>query len=230
MPHKNDNIEFSTVLAGTVHGMKNSLAMLLASIADISNKCNPESCQMHGKFNQIQYEAQRVNRELVLLLTLYKMDQDQYLFNADEVNIHDYLEEIIIEYKPLLKGHNINITLQCPPSLLGYLDRNLVSSIIKTIISNAYQYTKDNIIISAENVGHYIRISVIDNGDGYPEKMLHNCLNYTNNIDFDTGSTGLGLYFSSRVANLHENRGKNGYIQLTNKTSPTGGCFSIFIP
>lgn len=230
MPSTNDSIDFSTILAGSVHDMKNSLAMLLGSISDITNQCDPNSCPMHSKFHRMQHEAQRVNRDLILLLTLYKMDQGQYFFNIEEVYIHEYLEDIILEYKELLGHYDINISLECDTDTVGYFDRNLVSSIIKTIISNAYQYTTDNIIISAEIINGYTKISVTDNGQGYPEKMIIDGPPDSSGIDVGTGSTGLGLYFSSRVATLHKSKNKTGYIQIENNTDPTGGCFSIYLP
>lgn len=226
----NEDIDFSTVLAGSVHDMKNSLAMLLGSISEITNHCEPDSCPMYGTFNRMRHEAQRVNRDLILLLTLYKMDKGQYFFNIDEVYMNEFLEEIIIDYKDLLQNYNIKLSLECDADLVGYLDRGLVTSIIKTIISNAYQYTSDSIVIVAVNDDGYTKISVIDNGIGYPEQMLIDGASGSNTVNFETGSTGLGLYFSSRVANLHKSKERNGYIRISNNTNPQGGCFSIYLP
>lgn len=228
MPSTNEHIDFSTVLAGTVHDMKNSLAMLLGSLSEITQQCDPTTCKMHGKFNRIEHEAQRVNRDLILLLTLYKMDQGQYYFNIEETNVHDYLDEIITEYKDLFKGYNIDISLQCEEDLMGYFDQTLLSSIIRTIISNAYQYTTDHITVSAESINGFTKISIIDNGSGYPEKMIFDGLPASSKVNFGTGSTGLGLYFSSRVAELHKSKNRTGYIQINNESK--GGCFSIHLP
>ena len=230
MPTENTTIDFSTILAGSVHDMKNSLAMLLGSISDIIDQCPPHSCPAHSKFHRMQHEAQRVNRDLVLLLTLYKMDQGQYFFNIDEVNVYDYLEEIILDYKEILNSYGINISLNCDPNLTGYFDRSLIASIIKTVISNAHQYTSDEITISADTTNSYTQISVRDNGPGYPEEMILNGIPNTSAVNLGTGSTGLGLYFSSRVAELHKSKDKIGYIRINNNTDSPGGCFSICLP
>ena len=230
MSSESNSIDFSTVLAGAVHDMKNSLAMLLGSISDITSQCSPDSCPMHGKFHRMQHEAQRVNRDLILLLTLYKMDEGQYFFNVDEINIYEFLEEIILEHKDLLESYGIKISLACDLNLTGYFDRSLISNIIKTIISNAYQYTSNQITISADINKNYTQISVIDNGPGYPEEMIINGPEMSSGVNFGTGSTGLGLYFSSRVAELHKSKNKTGYIKINNNTEPSGGCFSIYLP
>lgn len=230
MADTNNSIDFSTVLASTVHDMKNSLAMLLGSLAEITNECSPESCPVHGKFRRIQHEAQRVNNELVALLSLYKIDQGQYYSNVDEIDINEYLEEISLEYKELLQAHGIEIRFDCDPELMGYFDRNLLSSVIKNVINNAYQYTNDAIILSANTENGFLKISVADNGPGYPEHMIIDGLSEASGIDISTGSTGLGLYFSDQVAKLHKSKNKTGYIQLNNARDSAGGIFSIYLP
>jgi len=227
-------LEFPTILASSVHDMKNSLAMLLGSLADISSECQAETCSIKNKLLRIQHEGQRVNRDLIQLLTLYKIDQSQYYLNTAEVNIYDYLEEIILEYKYLLNERGIDISLQCDTALNGFFDAELVSSVIKTIINNAYQYAHDKILISGESMDGFIKLTVADNGKGYPAHMLSEQKTCKTVSDFGTGSTGLGLYFSSQVAELHKNKHKCGYIQITNAIKHSselkGGCFSIFLP
>jgi signal transduction histidine kinase len=229
MPPLNSHPDFSMILASSVHDMKNSLAMLLGSISEISAQCDPKICPMQESLHRVQHETQRVNRDLILLLTLYKLDQGKYFFNIEEINIHEYLEEIIFEYNKLLNHYGISISLKCDPELTGYFDRSLIASIINTIISNAYKYTKDRISVNADIIDGYTRISVIDNGEGYPEKMLCNEPPTTSMVDFGTGSTGLGLYFASQVAKLHKNKDQVGYIKICNN-QPVGGCFSIYLP
>lgn len=218
MKNAKNSMDFSTILASSVHDMKNSLAMLLGSLNEITNQCEPKTCPVHEKFRRIQHETQRVNRDLVLLLTLYKMDQGKYYLNADEVLVEDYLEEVILEYKELLDGHGITLSLQCPQDLVGYFDRDIVSSVLKTIISNAYQYTQDSITVSAAKVDGFIEINIIDNGPGYPSHMIYDNTIPSTGINFETGNTGLGLYFSQQVANLHKSKDKTGYIQIRNLT------------
>jgi len=227
-------LEFPTILASSVHDMKNSLAMLLGSLADISSGCQAETCSIKNKLLRIQHEGQRVNRDLIQLLTLYKIDQSQYYLNTTEVNIYDYLEEIILEYKYLLNERGIDISLQCDTALNGFFDAELVSSVIKTIINNAYQYADDKILVSGESIDGFIKLTIADNGKGYPAHMLSEQKTRKTTSDFGTGSTGLGLYFSSQVAELHKNKHKYGYIQITNSINNSselkGGCFSIFLP
>lgn len=227
-------MDFSTILASSVHDMKNSLAMLLGSISNISLECQASTCSTKNELSRIQHEGQRVNRDLIQLLTLYKIDQSQHHLNIEEINIWDYLEEIILDYKHLLNERGIDISLQCDTALNGFFDADLVSGALKTIINNAYQYAGDKIIVSGELENGFIKLSISDNGKGYPPHMLFDQTTQTSASNFNTGSTGLGLYFSSQVAILHKNKKQRGYVKITNSSglgsNLKGGCFSIYLP
>lgn len=230
MDNNKDSLDFETILASSVHDMKNSLAMLLGSLGEITNQCSPEYCSSHKSLLRIQHEGQRVNNDLIKLLTLYRIDRSQYTVNASEVCVNDLLDEIAFEYEQLLDGYGIKLEIICEPELYGIFDRELVSGVIKTIISNAYQYTKDTVHICGELVNDQIVLSIIDNGPGYPQHMLHNEEIPAGSVDFGTGSTGLGLYFSYRVAALHKNKDRCGFIQISNDGINNGGCFRIHLP
>ena len=47
----------------------------------------------------------------------------------------------------------------------------------------------------------YLVLSIEDNGSGYPENMLQEGSQAKTKISISSGSTGLGLYFASIVAN-----------------------------
>ena len=49
-------------------------------------------------------------------------------------------------------------------------------------------------------------------------------------ISFETGSTGLGLYFADIVARLHQAGDATGCIRLSNDSRLGGGCFTLELP
>ena len=64
------SIDFSTLLAVSVHDMKNSLGLLVQQLQDISYKVNDAATQ--NELAHMHYEAQRINTNLVHLLALYR--------------------------------------------------------------------------------------------------------------------------------------------------------------
>jgi K+-sensing histidine kinase KdpD len=127
-----------------------------------------------------------------------------------------------------LKG--IDIELSCADDLMGFFDRELVTGMINSVINNAYKYAKDRIRIGARRVNGYLMLFVEENGDGYPDFMLHGNSDTRQQVSFKTGSTGLGLLFTSTIARMHTHQGKAGYITTTNEGINGGGRFALYLP
>lgn len=229
MKEKNDTIDFSTILASSVHDMKNSLAMLLGSLAEVTQQCEPNVCPVQQKLLKIHHEGQRVNRDLIQLLTLYRIGNDQYFLNVDEQMMDEFLQDIALENEEMLCSYGIRLEVECEAELSGFFDHELVSGVINTVIHNAYQYTRDTIRLSIRQTGDYRLITVEDNGLGYPAHMLSTAPPQ-GGVSFTRGSTGLGLYFAAQVARLHESRGHRGYTRISNTGIDQGGCFSLYLP
>ena len=229
-PAKTEALDFSTVIASSVHDMKNSLSMLLCTLDDITTECDPATCPVTEKFLQVQYEGQRVNNHLIQLLAIYKMGNAQCGANITEQYVDDFLEECALQYEALLTPKGIAIETDCEAGLVGYFDRELVSGVVNNVINNAYRYSKDRIRLSGRREDGYVVIAVEDNGGGYPPAMLCDYSQGTSGVSFSSGSTGLGLYFSSLVASSHKNRDLTGYIRCSNDGMDGGGCFSIHLP
>ncbi len=223
--------DYSTLLANSIHEVKNSLNMLLNSIDQVLSTSDGNN-EANKIFAQIQYEGKRVNDDLVGLLAIYRINNDQYSANIDEYSVREFLQENINQHETMICHRNIKQTLECDEDLYWFFDRDLITGVISNVVNNLYKYTKDKLLISAFKDEGYLVITVQDNGPGYPENMLvsHNEDELQTNISFDQANTGLGLYFSKLVAELHKNKGKNGYITTTNDGIDGGGCFSIYLP
>ena len=230
MSDKDNSLEFSTVLASSVHDMKNSLSMLLGTLDDITMRCGGTECPSSQKFAQLQYEGQRVNNHLIQLLAIYKIENAMYSPIVDEHPMQDFLEESALQSEALLSPKGIAVECDCDPDLIAFFDREMVAGVVNNVVNNAYRYSKDKIRLSASQRDGYVQISIEDNGNGYPENMLCEHSDQLTGINFKSGSTGLGLYFSSLVAKMHKNKGRQGYIACSNDGIDGGGKFSIFLP
>ena len=230
MSQEKADSDFSAIIASSVHDMKNSLCMLLGALDEIMTKCEPSQCPSFEGFSHVRYEGNRVNNSLIQLLSLYRIDNGQYSLNLTENDLEECLEECFLESQGLLELKGIKSELNCDDELLWYFDRNLIVGMLNSVINNSYKYTKSIIKINTTFEDDYLVISVEDDGNGYPEAMLHEGGQHVPGIDYKTGSTGLGLYFASQIANMHERKGKRGYITTTNDGISGGGKFSIYIP
>ncbi len=230
MSDKDNSLEFSTVLASSVHDMKNSFSMLLGTLDDITVRCGGAECPSSQKFAQLQYEGQRVNNHLIQLLAIYKIENAMYSPIVDEHSMQDFLEESALQSEALLTPKGIAVECDCDADLIAFFDREMVAGVVNNVVNNAYRYSKDKIRLSARQRDGFVQICIEDNGNGYPKNMLCEHSDQLTGINFKSGSTGLGLYFSSLVAKMHKNKGRQGYIACSNDGIDGGGKFSIFLP
>jgi len=222
--------DFTSILANSVHDMKNSVNMLLGALDDISGRCGGPSCPSHELLSRLRYEGKRLNSNLVQMLTLYRVNNSRYTLNIEENDVYEVLEECYLENEGILSLKGIAIELACPEGLSGFFDRELVTGIINSVINNAYKYAKDRIRIGADRNNGYLSLFVEENGSGYPDFMLSGDTGADHRVNFKTGSTGLGLLFTSTIARMHSHQGKTGYITTTNEGIDGGGRFTLHLP
>jgi K+-sensing histidine kinase KdpD len=148
----------------------------------------------------------------------------------DEVYVYDFLQEILAENQSAASSGDVTLTCSCDEELNGYFDEGLVQGIINNLIGNALRYTESKIEISAAEKDGYLVLSVEDDGSGFTDAMLEAQQVDAVNNDIGDGRTLLGIHFANMIAQMHHNKDKNGFIQLSNNNKLKGGRFSIYLP
>ncbi len=224
------DMQFPAFLASIAHDMKNSLGMLINTTEEILGNCSGKDCPSNPLLSKLQYEAKRVNNNLIQLLALYKMDKDQYTLSIAYHSVAEFLEDAALQNTPLLAFKGIAIETNCSDDLTWFFDSDLIAGVINNVMNNAYRYAHNSVAITAGEEDGYLVIHIRDDGEGYPDHMLTEGAGMPQHINFSTGSTGLGIYFASIVANMHRNKNRTGFIRTSNCDSNGGGCFSIYLP
>jgi len=227
MENKETAPDISAFLASAIHDMKNSISVLIRFLDDNITKLEPAA---QREAAPMLYEVQRVNDNLLQMLAIYKVGNEFYPFDLAENSIGEFVREVADQNKSLLDYLGITLDIDCDEDLYWYFDHELVAGVIAHALNNASHYTKDKLRLVAKEEDGELVIRVEDNGSGYPKQVLEAGDAVNKGVNFSSGSTGLGLYFSSMVAKLHRNRGKTGSMQLENGGAFGGGCFILRLP
>ncbi len=222
--------DFSMIIASAVHDMKNSLSMLLHSVDQMCEEL-PDDWQQKSNTTVVKYEAERVNSYLVQLLGLYRLQNQLLSLHIDEHFVSDILDEQSAHYSAMLSDKKVSLNIFCEQSLSWYFDREIILGVLNNALNNASRYTKSAIDIIAFVEDNILIIELHDDGEGYPENLLQASPGeIINNINFQTGSTSLGIYFAEMVTKLHTQNGKQGGIKLSNGGRHGGGVFTMTLP
>lgn len=222
--------DVSVFLASSVHDMKNSISMLIGALERVIEEVAPGTSPAVDNLGHMLYETQRINSNLVQLLTLYKLGQDRYPFTFDEHDLGEFTQELAAQNRHLLDSRQVHLEVDCPADLYWPFDRDLVAGVINHAFNNAIHYTRDRIRLAIQQEDEVLAIALEDNGPGFPQHMLDDGLAAMRGVNFSTGSTGLGLYFSAVIAKLHRNRDRCGDIMLANGGPLGGGRFVLRLP
>lgn len=226
-------MDFTDILASTLHDTKNSLGFLFNNLEDIIANCQERNCPSQVEFYRLQYEIKRLNHGLIRLLSLYKAEKSQLAINIDYHSVRYVLEDLLTQHELMLNARGIKIETDCDPVLFWAFDRNLIDRVLENIINNSFRYAKEKLKISSFSENGYLVMRIEDDGAGYPPDMLiseNSNHEFKKEVDFQTGSTGLGIYFSAMIASMHKNNDKNGFISIANGGILGGGVFSIHLP
>jgi signal transduction histidine kinase/Tfp pilus assembly protein PilF len=128
------------------------------------------------------------------------------------------------------KKKNIIIDISIPEDIVIFADRNMVSTVLRNLISNAIKFTHENgnISVTAIKENGFIKISVADNGIGISPDIIGKIFD----IDFQSSAkgtnnetgTGLGLVLCREF--VERNGGKIGVESVLGK----GSVFSFTLP
>lgn len=226
-PDKEVIPDLSAFLASAVHDMKNSIGILINFLETRLPELAPEAQE---KTAPMLYEVKRVNDNLIQMLAIYKIGNRFYPFDLAENSIGEFVREIAEQNKTLLEYSGITLELDFDEDLAWYFDYELISGVICHALNNATHYTKDKLRLIVREENGELVMRVEDNGGGYPASVLEAGNAVSKGVNFSSGSTGLGLYFSSMVAKLHHNRGKTGSVSLENGGQYGGSCFILRLP
>lgn len=179
----------------------------------------------------IRKEAARLKKNVDTVLQTANIAQKIDKLNFEELDIHELINELSINCEPLFKEKNgeLIIDLKATHSIIK-ADRLHFTNIIHNLIDNGIKYCERPpvIIITSENIGNNLMVSVKDNGIGISERDQKQVFNkffrvHTGDVHNVKGF-GLGLYYVKEMVEGHK-----GTILLKSKLGE--GCeFRLLLP
>lgn len=221
-------MDMHTVMASTVHDVKNSLGMINNQLADLVKRLKESDAEGARELLRIQLECGRINNGMVHMLGLYKLNQGMFSPNIEEIYVPDVIVDVTSRYREMLDAMGVSLQVNIDDDLLWYMDSNLIEGLLTNVLTNSIRYSKSLLSFDIQEVDGWLNISIRDDGDGFPEKML-TMLDDAETVCFESGATGLGLYFCQQIAQMHKAGGREGYVRLSNGEQ-VGAVFDLYLP
>jgi signal transduction histidine kinase/HAMP domain-containing protein len=193
---------------------------------------------LDGEMNEqqiadLQRVAQAADNLLGLingLLDLAKIEAGKMELNAEEVDIHVVIEEVIELIRPQADAKGLALEMDVPRALpAAFADRARVRQVLVNLAANAVKFTEHgSVTVTAGAADGWITLSVTDTGVGISPEAQAYIFDEFRQADSSTtrryGGTGLGLAISKRLVGLHGGR------IWVDSTMGTGSTFRFTLP
>ena len=189
-------------LGGQAAAAAHSLGTPLSTITIISHDLMKQFKGQKDIEKDIELLNSQVNRcnEILKRLTLNPVEEDEFI--DKDINIRDYMSEIISSFKEISKKEFFfNFDQDSNP-------KKITKSIeivygLRNFIGNANKFAKNAIFISIKSDSEITEITIEDDGDGYPRDIISKIgepylkSNYSKNSSKE--GLGLGLFIGKTL-------------------------------
>ncbi|HMD88648.1 MAG TPA: HAMP domain-containing sensor histidine kinase [Anaerolineaceae bacterium] len=162
------------------------------------------------------------------------------------VAIIPLLQELVDAYKDMAKERKINLAMEpCNKNLVVEGDAGKITIVVSNLIKNALTFTNErgHVLVKAEEVPGYVKISVMDNGIGIPieeqSRIFERFYQVENHLTRRHGGMGLGLSIAKQLIDMHggkiwvesiEGKGSKFIFLLPQNAAQVSAAQRVFLP
>ncbi len=146
------------------------------------------------------------------LLDWAKIQTDKFYLSPEIFDLEQTIYKVSTLFKEIAESKNIDLLLDCEERCYVYADQNMVSTVLRNLISNAIKFSHENskIEINVKNEIDRVSVTIKDYGIGMLReditKLFRIDINYTTLGTKQERGTGLGLILSKDM--IEKNNGE----------------------
>jgi signal transduction histidine kinase len=213
------------------HDLKSPLSSMI-SFTDLLQKHLEQFDEKQIKefLNSLHQSSSQGFKLLENLLDWARMQSNRIDFEPEKLKLYPLVDETLLLLESNAKSKDIRFNVNIDRDLMALIDRNMLLTVLRNLVSNAIKYSHpgSEISIQAEQLNEFVLVRVTDHGIGIPEevrKKLFNIDTYFSRpgTNQEVG-TGIGLILCHDFVKKWE-----GTI-LVESTEGVGSCFTITLP
>lgn len=148
------------------------------------------------------------------LLNVSKVERNAFTLNMQPTDLYRAVEQAVEDNKSAAVDKNITLEFEGPAGPIPKVNCDIIriNEVINNLISNAIKYTKESghIKVGIQTTDNQLIVSVADNGIGIPAESIPHLFNkfyrVPGSLDQMAKGTGLGLYISKSIIELHHGK------------------------
>ncbi len=176
--------------AAAAHSLGTPLSTITIIAHDLMKQFKGQK-DLEKDIELLNSQVERCN-EILKRLTLNPVEEDEFI--DKDINIRDYLHEIISSFKEISKKEFIfNFDQDSNPKKISKSIEIVYG--LRNFIGNANKFAKNSIFINLKSDSEFTEITVEDDGNGYPRDIISKIGEpyLKSNYSKDKSKEGLGL-------------------------------------
>ncbi len=214
------------------HELKTPLNSIIGASHLLKNYHKDKMSKDILDYNEIIHKGSlRLKTLIDGLLDISRLDNDKFELKRKNENLIELINNCLIENKIFANTRKVTIEIEVPKRVMMHIDKIRIEQVITNILSNAIKFTPPtgSIYISLAENDESVEIFIRDTGIGLTsqEKLLlftkfGKIERYGQKFDVDVEGSGLGLYISKQIVELH-----GGEILVDSEGRNKGSLFTI---
>jgi two-component system sensor histidine kinase VicK len=195
-------------VSNAAHELRTPLTTIIGAVEVLQAGAKDDPLERDRFLTHIGREAERLARLARALLTLARAHAGQERPRVEAVPLRGLLHDVAEELRP---KDGVTIEVDCPPDLLGMINRDLVAQALWNLGENAVKHTwHGRVLIRAYAAGRSVYVEVEDTGVGMSaEAQQHVFDRFYRGRDRDSEGFGLGLAIVRQAV-----RSLDGHVEL----------------
>jgi two-component system phosphate regulon sensor histidine kinase PhoR len=202
------------IVANVSHELRTPLSILRGYIETLLDSPTTSPEELTRILRVMERHSNRLELLVEDLLTLARLESDNPNLELGDIDLSNFLREIIRDWEKKLANKQLNIVIDVPPDLSPiHVDRTRLQEALYNLVDNAVKYSREQseIRLSARRRDGEIELAVSDEGIGIAKEDLPRIFERFYRADKARSAdkihgTGLGLAIVKHIAQLHGGR------------------------
>lgn len=197
------------LITNVSHDLRTPLTAIIGYL-DILNNEKYKSKEEGKEYLSSTYNLSIKLKKLIDELFEYtKLSSSDMALELNEADLGGILNQMLGEYTPVFEAKGLRIITDIDEKIPVKIDIEKIVRVFDNILSNAEKYSvkPSDIIVKAENMSGYAKISVTNKGNHIEQDKLNKIFEKFYRVDISRSSnidgSGLGLAISKKIVELH---------------------------
>ena len=157
-------------------------------------------------------EAEKMNKLVMQLLTLSKLEYGNEEVRKQEFNLTKLIDDILKKFSVILSEKQINVDFTTKNNIYVNADEFMIDQVVSNYLNNAVNHISGDRKIDIELLRNEnkVRVTVFNTGENIPEEELYKIWNRFYKADKsrnrEAGGTGIGLSLVKAIISKHDNK------------------------